>query len=420
MCFNAQMFKPVPIYVGLRYTRARRRNHFISFISLTSMMGLTLGVAVLIIVLSVMNGFDRELRQRILGMLPHATVTEWGNPVRNWRAIAEQAEAHPEIEAAAPFVFLQGMMTMRGAVHGALVYGVDPAWEPKVSIISQHMLEGSLDDLDSGGYGVILGQGLARRLRVGMGDRVTLVLPEASVSPAGVFPRLRRLTVKGIFGVGAELDASHAFVHLEDGARLASLGQGVHGLRLKLFDLFDAPRVSREFSEQLGEEYAASDWTRQHGNLFQAIRMEKTMIALLLLLIVAVAAFNIVSTLVMLVTDKRADIAILRAMGASRSSIMGVFMVQGTVVGVVGTLAGTALGVLGALSVSDLVAWLESALGMQFLSSDVYFISDLPSELRTDDVIGVTLIALTLSFLATLYPAWRASRTQPAEALRYE
>ncbi len=414
------MFKPVPLFVGLRYTRAKRRNHFISFISLTSMLGLTLGVAVLIIVLSVMNGFDRELRQRILGMLPHATVTAWGNSVRDWEALAEEVERNPHVEASAPFVFLQAMMTRSGGVHGSLVYGIHPDWEPRVSIIGNHMIEGALADLVPGEFGVVLGRDLARRLQVGVGDRVTLVLPEASVSPAGVFPRLRRLRVVGLFGVGAELDSSHAFVHLEDAARMAGLGQGVHGLRLKMDDLFLAPRVSREIAVQMGPEYVASDWTRNHGNLFQAIRMEKTMIALLLLLIVAVAAFNIVSTLVMVVTDKRADIAILRAMGASPAAVMGVFMVQGSVIGVFGTLVGTGLGILGALTVSDLISWLEATLGIQFLSSDVYFISYLPSELRREDVMIVTGVALALSFLATIYPAWRASRTQPAEALRYE
>ncbi len=384
------------------------------------MLGLMLGVAVLIIVLSVMNGFDRELRTRILGMVPHATVSAYGESVRDWPALAEQIRRDPAIAGVAPFVYLQAMMTRGASVHGALVYGVDPATEPEVSIIQHHMVHGSLEDLRAGQFGVILGQGLARRLRVSVDDRVTLVLPEASVSPAGVFPRLRRVRVVGIFEVGAELDANHAYLHYQDAARMAGLGQGVHGLRLKLHDLFEAPQVSSRLADALEGDFGATDWTRNHGNLFQAIRMEKTMIALLLLLIVAVAAFNIVSALVMVVNDKKADIAILRAMGASPGQIMTVFMVQGSLIGVVGTLAGMGLGVAGALSVSDLVAWVENALNFQFLNSDVYFISYLPSELRGSDVAIVTGVAFTMSFLATLYPAWRAARTQPAESLRYE
>ncbi len=414
------MFRPVPLFIGLRYTRARRRNHFVSFISLSSMLGLMLGVAVLIIVLSVMNGFDRELRTRILGMVPHATISAYGDSVKDWEALTTTIARNPEIAGVAPFVFLQGMMTRSGSVHGALVYGIDPALEPRVSIVQNHMAQGALSDLQPGGYGVILGKSLARRLGVGMEDRVTLVLPEASVSPAGVFPRLRRLTVVGIFEVGAELDSNHAYLHYQDAARMAGLGQGVHGLRLKLHDLFQAPRVATRIAASLPGDYGASDWTRNHGNLFQAIRMEKTMIALLLLLIVAVAAFNIVSALVMVVNDKKADIAILRAMGAGPGQIMAIFMVQGSLIGVVGTLAGMGLGVAGALSVSELVAWVETALGFQFLNSDVYFISYLPSELRWSDVGIVTSVAFSMSFLATLYPAWRAARTQPAESLRYE
>ncbi len=414
------MFRPLPVFIGLRYTRARRRNHFVSFISLSSMLGLMLGVAVLIIVLSVMNGFDRELRTRILGMVPHATVSAYGDSVRDWPELAAQIRDDAAIAGVAPFVYLQAMMTRGSSVYGALVYGIDPATEPEVSIIQDHMLQGRLDDLRSGDFGVILGSSLARRLRVSVGDRVTMVLPEASVSPAGVFPRLRRLRVVGLFEVGAELDANHAYLHYEDAARMAGLGQGVHGLRLKLHDLFQAPRVAARIAAALPGDFGATDWTRNHGNLFQAIRMEKTMIALLLLLIVAVAAFNIVSALVMVVNDKKADIAILRAMGASPGQVMAMFMVQGSLIGVVGTLSGLALGVAGALSVSDLVAWLEEKLNYQFLSSDVYFISYLPSELRWPDVAIVTGVAFAMSFLATLYPAWRAARTQPAESLRYE
>lgn len=414
------MFRPLPFFIGLRYTRAKRRNHFISFISLISMLGLTLGVMVMILVLSVMNGFDRELRTRILGMVPHATINGY-QPIDDWRSLADEVVKHPRVEAAAPFIQLQGMLTHDGSVAPVLVNGVVPEAEQHVSIIEQHMQAGALGDLVDGEFGIIIGELIARRFNVEVGDRLTFVLPEASVTPAGVFPRLKRFEVRGIFKVGAELDGSLAMIHAGDAARLTRWVPGqVQGLRIKLDDLFLAPQVSWEVVSQLPGDYYAQDWTRSHGNLFAAIRMEKTMIALLLILIVAVAAFNIISTLVMVVTDKKADIAILRTLGASPSTIMGIFMVQGSVIGVVGTVAGCILGVLSALNVSALVSGLEQLLGVQFLSSDVYFISYLPSELIWSDVVMICSTALGLSFLATLYPAWRASRTQPAEALRYD
>lgn len=414
------MFRPLPFFIGLRYTRAKRRNHFISFISLISMLGLTLGVLVMILVLSVMNGFDRELRTRILGMVPHATINGY-QPIDDWQALADTLVADPRVIAAAPFVQLQGMLTHDGSVAPVLVNGVIPKAEAQVSIIEQHMQSGSLDNLADGEFGIIIGELIARRFGVAEGDRLTFVLPEASVTPAGVFPRLKRFRVAGIFKVGAELDGSLALIHAGDAARLARWQPGqVQGVRIKLQDLFDAPRVAWDLVTQLPGEYYAQDWTRSHGNLFAAIRMEKTMIGLLLLLIVAVAAFNIISTLVMVVTDKKADIAILRTLGASPGTIMGIFMVQGSVIGVVGTVTGCVLGVLAALNVSALVAGLEKMLGTQFLSSDVYFISYLPSQLIWTDVVLICCAGLGMSFLATLYPAWRASRTEPAEALRYD
>jgi len=414
------MFRPLPFFIGLRYTRAKRRNHFISFISLISMLGLTLGVMVMILVLSVMNGFDRELRTRILGMVPHATINGY-QPIEDWQSLAARLVEHPRVEAAAPFIQLQGMLTHDGSVAPVLVNGIVPEAEQGVSIIEDHMQAGALSDLVDGEFGIIIGELIARRFGVQPGDKLTFVLPEASVTPAGVFPRLKRFEVKGIFKVGAELDGSLALIHASDAARLTRWVPGqVQGLRIKLDDLFLAPQVSWEIVSQLPGDYYAQDWTRSHGNLFAAIRMEKTMIALLLILIVAVAAFNIISTLVMVVTDKKADIAILRTLGASPTTIMGIFMVQGSVIGVVGTVAGCILGILSALNVSALVAGLERLLGVQFLSSDVYFISYLPSELIWSDVVMICSTALGLSFLATLYPAWRASRTQPAEALRYD
>ncbi len=414
------MFRPLSFYIGLRYTAAKRRNHFISFISLTSMLGLMLGVAVLIIVLSVMNGFDRELKQRILGMVPHATIQGASGPLEDWEEIDRRVQEHPRVLAAAPFIQGQGMVTGGGDVRGVMLSGILPEEEASVSIIENHFIEGDLDQLKSGEFGIIIGRLMASSLRLQVGDKLTVVLPEASVTPAGVLPRLKRFTVKGIFSVGAELDGNYALIHMDDAARLMRTGGRAEGVRLLVDDLFAAPRVVNQVAQELGGRYYVSDWTRTHGNLFQAIRMEKTMIGLLLMFIVAVAAFNIVSTLVMVVTDKTADIAILRTMGATPGRVMRIFIIQGAVIGVFGTLMGTALGILGALNISAFIAWLENLMGHQFLSADVYFISYLPSQLQWSDVAVISSAGLVLSLLATIYPAWRASRIEPAEALRYE
>ncbi len=414
------MFRPLSLYVGWRYTGAKRRNNFISFISLVSTLGLTLGVAVLILVLSVMNGFDRELRQRILGMVPHATLSGYRETIEDWPALIERVSQQPKVEGAAPYIQAQGMLTHRGQVQGTLIYGIDPAYEHKVSIIGDFMPQGSLEALQSGQFGIVLGDILSRQLGARLGDKVTLVLPEASISVAGVFPRLKRFTVVGVFKVGAELDASMAYIHLNDAAKIKRIASGVEGVRLKLDNLFDAPVEARRIAAAEGSRLRASDWTRSHGNLFQAIQLEKKMIGLLLFIIVAVAAFNIVSTLIMVVTDKRSDIAILRTMGASSGMIMRTFIVQGGVIGCFGTLVGTGLGIVLALTVTDLVAWVEQLFNFQILSAEVYFISYLPSELRWDDVITICLSSLAISLLATVYPAYRAAQTKPAEALRYE
>ena len=414
------MFRPLPIFVGLRYTRAKRKNHFVSFISMIAMLGMILGVGVLITVLSVMNGFDRELRERILGMVPHATVNSYGG-MKNWKTVIEVAKQKTEVLAAAPYVQGQGMLTSRGRVQGVMVTGIVPDYEQQVSIIHEHMVEGSLQALKTTRFGIVLGASLGNILNVDIGDKVTLVLPEASASPAGVLPRLKRFTVVGFFKVGAELDSSLAVTHAIDASKVFRLNGAVSGVRLKLTDLFAARFIAHEVARSLpAGEYWVSDWTYSHGNLFQAIKLEKTMIGLLLMMIVAVAAFNIVSTLVMVVTDKQADIAILRTMGASSKQVMAIFMVQGMTIGVIGTVLGTILGVIGALTVSDLIAFIESSLGVQFLSADVYFISYLPSELLWSDVAVISISSFTLGFIATLYPSFRASRINPAEALRYE
>jgi len=413
------MLKLYPARIGLRYTSAKRKNHFISFISLTSMVGLIIGVALLITVLSVMNGFDRELQQRILGMVPHAVIKPFAE-MTNWKVLEDQVMKNPEVLAAAPFINAQGMITRNGAVNGVQLNGVLPEEESEVSIIAKHMIRGELQDLKAGEFGIIIGEILARQLRIAIGDKVTVVLPEASLTPAGVFPRLKRFTVKGVFKVGADLDASLTLIHMNDAAKMLRMTGAVHGLRLKMHDLFDAPRVANQIAVNLDAGFYSIDWTRTHGNLFQAIRMEKTMIGLLLMVIVAVAAFNIISTLVMVVTDKKADIAILRTMGATPRGIMGIFIVQGAYIGIVGTIVGTAVGVLLSLNISELIHGLETLLKTQFLNPDVYFISDLPSQLILEDVMIISGSALVMSLLATLYPAWRASKVQPAEALRYE
>lgn len=413
------MLDRIPFLLGLRYVRAKRRNHFISFISLTSMLGLTLGVAVLILVLSVMNGFDHELRSRVLGMVPHTRI-EALDGMTEWKALAERLVQREHVIGAAPYVEQQGMFSASGRNEGAMVYGVEPEYERQVSIIADHMPRGSLDDLVPGEWNIVLGELLARNLGVGVGDRVTLLVPEASITPAGVFPRLKRFNVSGIFKVGADIDASLAYAHIEDMQTLARMGDAVGGLRLELDDLFIANAETREIISELGYGYRGLDWTYTHGNLFQAIQMEKRMIGLLLLVIVAVAAFNIVSTLVMVVTDKHADIAILRTIGATPKSIMGIFIVQGLAIGVIGIVIGVIAGIVLALTVADIIAWFEAATGIQFLDPNVYFISYLPSRLNWGDVGTVVAAAFALSFLSTLYPAWRAARIQPAEVLRYE
>jgi lipoprotein-releasing system permease protein len=415
------MYRPYELFVGLRYTHTKRRTHFISFISFTSMLGIALGVTALITVLSVMNGFEHELRERILGMASHASITTYEGQLQDWEGLSRQLDGHERLVAAAPYVRGESMLSNGKRVSGALLRGVLPGLEGGVSDVVDHIKGGQLDLLREGEYGIILGNELAIALGAGMGDAITVVSPHVSVGPTGIMPRLRRFTVVGIFEVGMyEYDRGVALVHIRDAAKLFRLGDNVTGLRLKLDDIFAAPMVSRELASQLEGDYRVEDWTRQHANFFRAVKTEKRVMFIILTLIVAVAAFNIVSTLIMVVTDKRADIAILRTLGASPRSIMTIFIIQGVVIGVLGTVLGVAGGVGLALNVETIVPAIEQFFNVQFLAADVYYISDVPSELHWNDVWLMASVALVLSLLATLYPAWRAARTHPAEALRYE
>jgi len=409
------------LLVGLRYTRAKRRNRFIGINSLVSMIGIFVGVWALIVVLSVMNGFQKEVRTRILGVASHVQISSIDNRLPDWRSIAALAAQHPRVRAAAPFVQGQAMLAAGQAVRGALVRGILPEEEEKVADLGQHMRSGSLADLRPGEFGVVLGADLARGLGVLPGDKVALVAPQGLVTPAGVIPRLKQFTVVGSFEVGiVDADAGLALVHLRDAQTLYQLGDAVSGVRLRLDDLFAARSVARELMARLPQNVFASDWTRSHANFFRAVEIEKRMMFIILTLIILVAAINIISTLVVAVTDKQADIAILRTLGAAPGSVMQIFIVQGMVIGIVGTLIGAGLGIVTALNIDVIVPAIESAFNIKFLSKDVYLIPELPSDLQAGDVGSIVLMALGLSFFATLYPSWRAARVNPAEALRYE
>ncbi len=414
------MYRPLSIFIGTRYTRAKRRNQFISFISLTSMIGMGLGVLAMIVVLSVMNGLQEEMRTRILGMIPHATLAS-SEPLRDWQQLAQQALKNPAVVAAAPHTEIQGMLSRKGVMQPVLVSGVLPEAEEKVSILAEHMQRGSLAALKPGEFGILLGETSARRFAVQVGDKVSLIVPEATKGSVTITPRLQSFTVVGVFKVGADLDSSLALIHVADAAQIKRWpADQVQSVRLTLKDLYQAPQVSAQIASGLGEGFTSTDWTKTQGSLFQAMQMEKTMIALLLLLIIAVAAFNIISTLIMVVADKRTDIAILRTLGMTPMQVMAVFMVQGSVIGLVGVLVGGVTGVVLAANLTPWVTALENLLGARIFSGDLYYISYLPSLLEWRDVMLVCSAGLLLSFLATIFPAWRASRTPPAEAMRYE
>jgi lipoprotein-releasing system permease protein len=414
------------LFVGLRYTRAKGgqgRNHFISFISLTSMIGIGLGVAALIVVLSVMNGFQEELRSRILGVASHMQITGPDNVLQDWRIVASEVKDAPHVKAVAPYIMAQGMLSYGQAVQGAIIRGILPEDENKVANLGASMRAGKLGDLKPGEFGIVLGAELAESLGVLMGDKVVLLSPQGQFTPTGLVPRIKQFKVVGIFQVGMyEYDSGLALIHMDDAAKLYRMDKDVSGIRLKLDDLFSAPDVSRQITQQLSNKgnFFVTDWTEQHANFFRAVQMEKRVMFVILALIVAVAAFNIVSTLVMAVTDKRADIAILRTLGASPASITQIFIVQGALIGVIGTFFGSISGVLIALNIDVIVPFIEHLFGVQFLAKDVYYISELPSHLLWSDVLTITGMSFILSLLATLYPSWRASKINPAEALRYE
>lgn len=408
-------------WIGNRYVRSRSGNSFVSLISAISMLGIAVAVAALIVVLSVVNGFERELQNRLLAMTAHASIEKADGRLADWRAWVGQAEEHIDVAAAAPFVTGQGLLLLGDRLSGVQVSGVEPRLESRVSGVGDAMKDGDFSSLQAGDFNIVLGNELADALRASIGDKVTLTLAEGIVTPAGVVPRTKRFTVSGIYRIGMyEFDRRVVFVNLEDAQRMFRTGDDVTGIRLSVTDIYQAPQVVRKVALDSGGGVLVSDWTRRHVNFFRSIQITKSILFVILLMVVAVAAFNIVSTLVMVVKDKQSDIAILRTVGATPSAILRIFITQGSVIGVLGTVGGIALGMLLALNLETIVAFMEAAFGIKFLAADVYFISDLPADLRTGDVLQVAAIALALALLSTLYPAWRGARTLPAEALRYE
>ena len=414
------MFKPLPLFIGLRYTRAKKRNHFVSFISLSSMLGIAIGVMVLITVLSVMNGFDEEIHKRFFSMAPEITVSGSNGKISDWPSLEKELKTFPGVKAIAPYVGGQGLLTHEGQVLPIVLTGVLPDQEEAVTHLQDKLLAGNVANLKN--FGVILGRGLADNLGVMLGDKVTIMIPQATVTPAGMIPRFKRFTVVGVFsaGTGFNFDTKLAFINLQDAQKLLQLGNDVTGLKMKIDNIYKAPAMSDQLAEKLGEEYQIGNWTREFGAFFQAVKLEKTMMFLILLLIIAVAAFNLVSSLFMVVTDKQSEIAILRTIGATPSTILWVFIVQGMMVGFVGTLLGLLGGLLLASNATTIVNALQSFFNTQILSSNIYFVDYLPSKIMFSDLWQICAMAMLMSFVATIYPAWRASKTVIAEALHYE
>jgi lipoprotein-releasing system permease protein len=407
--------------IGLRYTHAKRRNNYISFISVVSMAGLALGVAALIVVLSVMNGFQKELRKGILGVVSHLEVTGVNGSLNDWPEVLKRLKGQEHVIAGAPYIETEAMLTHGGAVRGAIIRGVLPEYEDRVADLGHNVRSGRMADLRPGEFGIVLGSALAQSLDAFVGDKVVMITPQGNVTPAGIIPRVRQFRVVGIFKSGVyEYDSGLALINLQDAQRLTRMGDAVSGIRLKLSDLFLAPTVAKKLDGLLGPEYYVTDWSQTHANFFRAVAIEKKMMFLILLLIVAVAGFNIVSTLVMAVMDKQSDIAILRTLGARPGSIMKIFIIQGSSIGILGTLSGIVLGVLLALNLESVVPVLEKLFGFNLFPPDVYQLSQLPSELSWHDVSVIGIVSLLISIVATVYPSWRASRLNPAESLRYE
>lgn len=415
------MFTPLELFIGQRYTHSRRRNRFISFISFASMLGILLGVMVLITVLSIMNGFEKELRDKILGVVSHVTVSGTNGQLADWAAKIDGLKAQKHVIGAAPYVQKQVMLTNGNLMRGVVLQGIDPALQGQVSDVNFKMLEGSFDQLKPREYGIVLGVEVAANLGVMPGDKVTVIVPQVQVTPAGILPRLKRFTVVGIYQIGhPEYDGMTGFIELSDSERLFRLGEDVGGIRLKLDDMFAAQAVGHDLQARLGKQFEVTDWSEEHGNFFRAVKTERIAMTLILFLVVCVALFNLVASLMMTVNDKESDIAILRTFGMDGGRIMRIFMIQGSIIGVFGTLVGVGLGVWLSLNIDVVIPAIEKTFGFQIFSSDVFYISEIPSDLRWNNVLWIGIASLVASVLATVYPAWRASKVQPAESLRYE
>lgn len=412
------MMKNIPLYIGLRYTRAKRRNQFISFISAFSLIGMALGVTALIVVLSVMNGLDREMKQRLLSVIPHGYIDREPH-LENWSEVAQQIAKHPKVLGAAPYIASEALVGYGSDIQGVQIEGVLPEDELKISVIDKHMLIGSMRDLRQGEFGVVMGSMLARQLGLALGDKVMITSPDINITPAGIFPRNKNFTLVGVFEVGGQVDSTLALIHLQDAQKFFRIG-GVQGLHVKTTDLYEAATVMKELKNQLGTDYSVKDWSQTQGSLFQSVKMEKIVTGTLLNILIFIAVFNIISSLVLMVADKRSDIAVLRTLGLTAKQVMGIFIVQGCTIGCVGTILGVVAGCTLTLLLNPFMAILETLFGFHFFDPNTYFITGLPSYLMWQDVITITLTALILSFLATLYPAYRASKIEPAEALRYE
>jgi len=415
------MFKPLELFIGQRYTHSKRRDNFVSFISLASMLGIMIGVFVLISILSIMHGFEKELRSRILGVVSHVTVSETNGLLSDWQQHQATLQKHPQVNGAAPYVQDQVMIASENGVKGALLFGISPEHQDAVSSVNKHMLYGSFDDLKSRSYGIAIGRQLSEALNVYPGDKVTLITPLIQVTPAGLLPRMRRFTVTSIFEMGMlEYDDATAFIHIEDAARLMKTRDQINGIRLNIDDVYDAPAIADQIEKALGDEFEATDWGEDNATFFGAIKMEQMAMSIILFFIVLIAIFNLLASLVMVVTDKRADIAILRTMGMSPNGIRTVFMIQGSILGVGGTLIGVILGVLFAMNIETIIPAIESLFNFKIFPEDVYYISEVPSDLHASDVWIIGILSILFSVLSTIYPASQAAKMQPAESLRYE